>query len=590
MATSQYCDISHLADGHPQSRPITSSIPPYHTNNAMENSVHGVDRAETRVAAPQGSFTFYKTYLDTNVPLLGEQDSFGSDDDGYTCHSGAAATGVGSVDDAQPHARGHTAAYKLAVRLANRSNGVPLATIIEQGSYSTLNSRGSLLSVGRFPSIKAAENTTPSRDSRRRSRSLDEKALHDIQEDLTRESDASAVLVPPMMLNEELEAADPASGTATPLKSYCFEYMFDGVPVDRGYLPSTGEASSTRELFTSQNASFCSTMTSSYSGAVLGVDLDLQHDFSRLIRRSQSPPTPVWFTPQLAELERQASFSESPESVKAILPSHAPARSIKSSALTSLLPIAAASGIVQPNYKTPKISFYSPSGNLIQPERSSPQDTRPSERGGSPTGPSSYYNRQNVNPGSSPLGSPIRPPLVPKTTPPAHKTPLPSHLRHHHNYRRPEISEISPHKSSVTLKGSVKGCDGMVRENSLTPRSGVFYPHDKDKVHRPVRLAVHDLKTEVKFYKARFITLAAAHSFTPSMPKGKTLQKRHIRSYSTYDKNPRVDTGEDRRAGYRQDALGPMAAYALRVCFCQPYDDAGVPTHATTVGACMVGC
>ena len=53
----------------------------------MENRVLGTGRAEVRAAAPQDPFTFYKTYLDTNVPLLGEQDSFGPEDDSYTCHS-----------------------------------------------------------------------------------------------------------------------------------------------------------------------------------------------------------------------------------------------------------------------------------------------------------------------------------------------------------------------------------------------------------------------------------------------------------------------------------------------------------------------
>ncbi|KAF3050314.1 hypothetical protein E8E11_000429 [Didymella keratinophila] len=781
MATSQYWNASQLAHSHHQSRLITSSDPPYHTDNAMENRVFGTGRAEMRAAAPQDPFTFYKTYLDTNVPLLGERNSFRSEEDSYTCHSEAAATLEGSGDDAQPQARGHTAAYKLAARLANRSNGAPLATIVEQGSYSTLNSHGSLLSVGCFPSIKAAGNTSPNRGSRRRSRSLDEKALHDIQEDLARDFDASAAAMLPARLNEEPEAADPASGKATPLTSYRFElqqspashsgdelldpehrgvkgfirgvlqnvrgvsrtrsrsssmthasimdhresppstcgsspqvdqqdqgpdkghlpiysrdnsarvpevvaiaptpedqtrnraisstgtelsahtrlplarsrsdisesptvfgtlpptlpsqsatrsherplstpvvhagtrdvaqkdgtiqastshhdmfdtsarYTFDGVPVYRGHPSSTREASSAREVFTSQNASFCSTMTSSYSGTVLGVDLDLQHDFSRPIRRSQSPPTPVWFTPQMAELQRQASFSESPESLKPPPPGRAPSQSITSSALTSLLPIAAASGIVRPNYKTPKISFYSPSGNLIQLESSSPQGTSPPGHSDSPTFTSSYYNRQDVNAGSSAGNLTIRPPLVPMTTPPTPKTPRPSHLRHHHNYRRPELSQISSFESSVTPKGPIKGCDGVVRENSLTPRSGVFFPHGKDKVPRSGRLAVHDLKAEAKFYKARLITFAAAHSFAPSIPKGKTLQKQHIHNYNTYTRKPNIHDDDHRRGGYRQDVLGPLAAHVLRVCFCQPYDGAGVPTRATAAGACLAG-
>ncbi|KAF2626174.1 hypothetical protein BU25DRAFT_422746 [Macroventuria anomochaeta] len=781
MATSQLCDSSRLAYGHHQGPVLITSNPPYQTDTAVENRVRGIIRAETRAAASLDPFTFYKTYLDTNVPLLGDQDDFESDDDGYTCNLGAAAAHDTPVDDAQPQARCHTAAYKLAVRLANRSNGAPLATIIEQGSYSTLNSHGSLLSVGRFPSIKAAENTSPNRGSRRRSRSLDEKALHDIQEDLAREYDISTVAVPHARLDEEHGAADPASGTATPLTSYRFElqqspsshsgdelfdhdsrgvkgfirgvlqnvrgvsrtrsrsssmthapimehresppstcgsspqlgqqdqgpefahlpkcsrnvstrasegaaipptpedqtrnraisssaielsarahpplvqspsyapesttifgslppalpyraatrsheqpfstpvvhagtrdvargdgiaqastshhdtfdtsarYTFDGAPVYRGCPSSLREASSAREVFTSQNTSFCSTMSTSYSGTVLGVDLDLQHDFSHPIRRSQSPPTPVWFTPQMVELERQASFSESPESVKTSVPTHAPCRSITSSALTSLLPIAAASGIVRPNYNTPKISFYSPSGNLIQPESSSPQGTSPSEYGGSPTVTTSYYNKQNANAASPSGGLPIRPPLVPMTTPPTQKTPLPPHLRHHHNYRHPEMSQISSCESSITPKGPLKGCDGIVRENSLTPRSGIFYPHGKDRAHRSTRLIMHNLKAEAKFYKARFLALAAAQSFAPSIPKGRTLQKRHVHSYNTYARNPHTGKTTTQKGGYREDVLGPLAAHALRVCFCQPYDGAGESTRATAAGACMAG-
>ena len=773
MATSQLCDSSRLAYGHHQSPPLTNTVPLYGTDTAVENRGCRTARAETRAAAPQDPFTFNKTYLDTNVPLLGDQDYFESGDDRYTVHSEAAAYDA-SVDDAQPQARSHTAAYKLAVRLANRCNGAPLATIIEQGSCSTLNSHGSLLSVGRFPSIKAAENSSPNWGPRRRSRSLDEKALHDIQEDLAREHDTSAVAVPHIWLDEEHGATDTASGTATPLTSYRFEtqrspssyssdelfnsndrgvkgficgvlqnvrgvsrtqsrspsmtyapimehreslpsicesspqlgqlgqgkefahppkhnhnistrasegatipptpgdqtryhaifsptelpacvqpsryrseftesttvsgslpprivtrshewpfstpvvnagtrdvareygtaqastshhdmfgtsarYTFDGVSVFRGQPSSMREASSAREVFTSQNASFCSTMSTSYSGTVLGVDLDLQHDFSHPVRRSQSPPTPVWFTPQMEELERQASFSESPEFAKTSAPSHAPCRSITSSALSSLLPIAAASGIVRPNYNTPKTSFYSPSGNLIQPESSSPQATSPSEYGSSPTITTSYYNRQNANAASSAGSLPIRPSLVPMTTPPMHKTPFPPHLRHHHNCRQPEMSQIGSCEPPVTLNGPVKGCDGVVRENSLTPRSGIFCPHGNDRAHRSIKLMMHDLRAEAKFYTARFLALAAAQCFAPSIPKGRTLQKRHVHNYNTYARKPHTSEMVARKGRYREEVVGSLAAHALRVCFCQPYDGAGKRTRATAAGACMAG-
>ncbi|UPX15521.1 uncharacterized protein EKO05_0005966 [Ascochyta rabiei] len=770
MKTSQLRASDLLAyDDHP-SLSFTPSILQCQTNAASENRARSFSQVERGAAASPDPFTFYKTYLNTNEPLLGDQENLKSDGNGYPCHSGAAAYNA-SADDAQRQARGHTTAYKLAVRLANRSNGAPLATIIEQGSYSTLNSHGSLLSVGRFPSLKAAEDTSPSRGSRRRSRSLDEKALHDIQEDLTREYDTCTVAVPHARLDGEHGAADETSRTATPSTSHRFELQQSPSPSEaepsdhdirgvkglvRGVLqtvrgvsrtrsrsssmthlpivehressPSTGgsslqldqegqgsesyhqqnenrsistrvsqttavvsvsrdqnrnrgehsactysslphprsaltdattvfgsmplalpwratrssheqpfstfaartgtrdvareddtnqaaishhdmldtsarhavngvpvydknpsslkEVSSAREVFANQNASFCSTMSTSYSGTVLGVDLDLQHDFNNLARRSQSPPTPVWFTPQMAELERQASFSESPESIKAYIQAHTPYRSITSSALTSLLPIAAASGIVQPVYNTPGISFYSPSGNLIYPESGSPRSTSLSEHGSSPNITTPYYNEQCTSAGSLP----IRPILVPMTTSPIHRTPLPPHLQHHHGHHRPEKSQITSCKSTITPKGPVKGCDGVVRENSLTPRSGIFYPHGKDKIHRSIKMTLHDLKAEINFYKARFVALAATHSFAPSLPKNKNLQRRHVCNYNTYARNSHVNptskTGP-RKGRSREDVLGPVAAHALRVCFCQPYDGAGKPTHATATGACF---
>lgn len=732
-------------------------------------------QAETKAAASQDPFTFYKTYLDTNVPVLGDQHNLESGDDGYTCRFENIAAHGSSVDDAQSQARGHTASYKLAVRLSNRSNGAPLATIIEQGSYSTLNSHGSLLSVGRFPSLKAAENGSPTRGSRRRSRSLDEKALHDIEEDLVPEHDIFAVAVSDAGLNEEHAVADLPSCTATPLTSYQFETqqslsshsedelidhedrgvkgfirgvmrgvsktrsrtssivnvpiiehrerphptlesnlqllgqgrelthpstngriipsrasegathipkledqtrnraislpdfelaahvhptltrsrsgiseanagcgfllptlpcqnatrlheplfltpvvhagtrdvarknrtvqastshtgMFDSsaqctyksIAIHGGEPSAVRDPKSAKNVFADQNASFCSTISTSYSGTVLGVDVDLQHDFSHSTRRSQSPPTPVWFTPQMAELERQASYSDSPASTKASEsePTQVTCRSITSSALTSLLPIAAASGIVRPNYDTPKISFYSPSGNLIQPESSSPPGTSPSDYGSSPTVTTSHYNRQSISTTYSAESPPDRPPLIPMTTPPTQKIPLPPHLLYHHNCRGPEPSSINTLESSVR---SVKGCDGIICEDSLTPRSGICLPHKQARVHRSTRLAVHDLKAEANFYKARLIASVAAHPFVPAMHKGKTLQKRCVHDYNTYARKPHMRAPEIRRVGYREGVLGLFAAHALRVCFCQPYDGVGPPTRANTVGTHLTG-
>lgn len=778
-AILQLYRIGRLTYCSPQGSPLIRSMPIRETDQAVENRACGPAQGKTKTAASQDPFTFYRTYLHTNVPLLGDQRSYKSGDDGYTCHSEDVAAHGSSVDDAQPEARGHTAAYKLALRLSNRSNRAPLATIIEQGSYSTLNSHGSLLSVGRIPSLRAAENGSPPRGSRRRSRSLDEKALHDIQEDLAREHDVSTVAVPHAGLNEEHEAVDPPSGTATPLTSYRFErrqslsshsgdelidhedrgvkgffrgvmqtvrgvsrtrsrtsstthapiienresqlpayegdlqllehspepthcsghsrissirgiedanrkpnlegqarnrtislpdlelanrgyphlvqsysnvsdaaasfssllhllphqnatrlheplssrpvvyagtrdvaqeectaeastfqndmvntsarYTFDGIALYGRESSTLKEANSAKDAFASQNASFCSTMSTSYSRTVLGIDLDLQHDFSHSMRRSQSPPTPVWFTPQMTELERQASYSDSAESLKVIGSDHTQAtrRSISSSALPSLLPIAAASGIVRPNYNTPKISFYSPSGNLIQPENCSPPGTSPSGYYDPPTVMTSYYNKQINHSKHSAEEPPIRSPLLPMTTPPTQIAHLPPHLQHHHhNYRHPEQSQI---KSYESPHRPVKGCDGVVREDSLTPRSGIPPKTKQARIHRRTGLTIHDLRAEAKFYKARLIASVASQTSIPAVSKGSMPQKRRVQAYNTYAERPHPRVSETPKSGYREGVVGPFAAHALRVCFCQPYDGAGTSTRAAAAGVCLTG-
>ncbi len=784
MKSLQFCKAGSSVHSIHQGHMCTATTCPFQANATTGIPFHGIAQPDPQAAIPLDPSRFYQMHLDTEIPMFGDQNDFESDEDSWASHLPveAAAADDAPVNDVQPQARDHNAAYKLAARLVNHSNRAPLATIIEQGSYSTLNSHGSLLSVGRFPSLKSAENTSPNRSSKQRCRSLDEKALHDIQEDLAREHDTVTVAVPHARPNEEHEAADQASGTATPVASYQFElqshsestsgdglfdeddrgvkafirgvfqnvrgvsrtrsrsssmahvpfighresppytlesslyydqrshktesshvqrcdsdrllrlsenmvattglgnqtrncaipfagadlsahtrqmlqcrsiedesatlyasrppvmpdrarvgscerpyskpivrpgtcdtsregdkaqkllhqdhsmnncsalYSYDGVPIQCQHSRFMTEASSAKDLFVAQNASYCSTMSTSYSGTVLGVDLDLQHDFAHSNRRSHSPPTPVWFTPQMEELERQASFSDSPESV-ADVSARAPPRRIISSALTSLLPIAAASGVVRPNYNTPKISFYSPSGNLIQPESSSPPDAGLSEDGSSPT-TTTFHHNQRTSTSTQPKRTTRRPTLVPMTTPPTHKTRYPPNMQHHYKYQHPEIPQFSDCESYVVPKGPIKGCDGVVRENSLTPRSGVFLWHGQDKIPHTHRLTMHDLKAEARFYKARFIALAAAQSFAPSIPKGKTLQKRHVTNYNTYANKPHRysnRTAETRKGKYREVGLGPFTAHALRVCFCQPYDGAGKPTSAPAAGVCMAG-
>jgi hypothetical protein len=755
----------------------------------------------------QDPFAYYKAFVDTSSSQGSDKDEYTQDSyDGYTCHAMPEAGDVSDIGG-HPPTRGRGVPYNLAVRLANRSNGAPLATIVEQGSYSTLNSHGSLLSVGRLPSIRLVENASPSRTSHKVSRSLDENALQRIQEDACQEKTPRA----PSGAQEQLPYNDhgkayPASDVATSFGStpllhsqlegpqigetdYCdannrtvkgffrgvlhnvraasrtrsrsssthaehrgdrpetsddsppnqvqasetsqysndrFDAPFDlpssslsatttpgcdyhtrnrqssstdsqssarpdlpllnvhphvtetqtgsgtvpqllppsaatrsrersasvrlvppeprdaaqngcsvGAPmlsnegsdnISAGHafygvsVPSNNASSLTehdRAREASRNASFCSTMSTSYSGTVVGVDVDLEHDFAHPVRRSHSPTptpvTPVWFTPQMAELERQASVSESPTDTQQLPEAEYPPRSITSSALTSLLPIAAASGIIRTNYNTPKISFYSPSGNLIQPEGSStPGTTSISDFSSTPATTTSYVNKNtpatySAFPATTCLPPP-RPSLRPMTTPPTSSAPLPAHLRHHHNYRRPEKSQIDSATECTTTSfimstPEVKGCGGIIGPESLIPHTGMRHSHERNKSrphyrrHRSAKSFAEDLNYEARFHRARLIT--AVIRCCTSTEKGRVLRKRQVASrraaataYTTMPHNRTSEAAGTKRrpAKNKRDVglLGPLAGHILRICFCQPYDGAGKPTHAVAANTLRI--
>ncbi|KAI1537046.1 hypothetical protein PtrSN002B_004549 [Pyrenophora tritici-repentis] len=791
------------------------------TNNAnarYKPQSASTDLAEASKASPQrcsdqglstDPFAYYNAISDTRSYQLQPQpqphtegssrhDVVPEDDYGYTCRDMSCTDMVEDVgNQQQQQTRGRAVPYNLAVRLANRSNGAPLATIIEQGSYSTLNSRGSLLSVGRFPSLRGVETTSPSRTSlkltsdadeharlqritedaqleqllgltqgtpkepsykgygntlpvnepatpsvptipqrsqsaaydtgeseydastktvkaffrgvlhnvrtasRTRSRSSCSSSTHDASsipehrqhrkeadeavsysqlqasetfllgydrpvghgrcekpydvpmpsstaiithgfDHQNRQMDVStAYRIPPisldlLLLNVRPYALEPnTASVATPqlLPPPAVTHPRERSPSVRLVHPEPRDEAqsgcSTGNVFyaistlgntphplaendcttqASRNASFC-TMSTSYSGPVVGVDIDLQHDFPHPVCRSQSttPVAPVWFTPQMAELERQASTSESPEATQAT-ETQPPRRSITSSALTTLLPIAAASGIVRPNYDTPKISFFSPSGSLIQPEDSStPDTTTASEFSGSPTR-TSYYGNPNAMatytafPPKTCLPPPR--PLRPMTTPPTSSAPLPAHLRYHHNYRRPEQSQIdstvSSTESFIVPTPAVKGCDGMMRSESIALYSRARYSYEKTRLRqhygrcRSIASLVGDLKNEARVHKARTITAIMAHCTTSG--KGRVLRKRvtadRRAAATAYVSMPRETISGAESAGEKGrrkrnvpgkrdiGLLGPLAGHALRVCFCQPFDGAGKPTHA----------
>jgi hypothetical protein len=803
MSTTQPRNSNLLDRSNRQEPAFNTSTTQYGVHAAASNMS---DKAKPSVqlhsmhAPSHDPFAYYRAFIDTSISQGSGQDGFAQNlDDGYT----HAIPENGDIDIAgQHHTRARAVPYNLAVRLANRSNGAPLATIVEQGSYSTLNSRGSLLSIARFPSLRMVENASPGRTSHKVSRSLDENTLQRIPEKAyqeqtqrarngvcdreldkehgtsypvdyvtsttslgstthlhprpqgpqvrendhnasnrtvkgffrgvlhnvrassrtrswsssthasivehrvdrletdddspqsqvqasetsqwrdgrfdtpnyvpivsssatatpgsdyharsrqtssenaessaraklplinppthvvekqtasgtipqllpsvatrSRERSASVRLVPP----EPCDAAHDGWSVGAPTSSdessnsISAGHLLYGVSVPGNNASSLTEHDRTREA--SRNASFCSTMSTSYSGTVVGVDIDLQHDFSHPVRRSRSPTpvAPVWFTPQMAELERQASISESPPESKQAPETEHPPRSITSSALTSLLPIAAASGIVHPNYNTPKISFFSPSGNLIQPEGSStPGTTSISDFSGTPTVTTSYYNKNtpatySAFPATTCLPPP-RPSLRPMTTPPTSSAPLPAHLRHHHNYSRPEQSQIDStidSTSSIIVPApEVKGCGGIMGTENLIPHNGMRHSHEtKSRLsyrrHRSARSFVDDLRYEARCHRARLIT--AIITSCTSTGKGRVLRKRQVAgrraaaatAYSTLPRNPTGEAARKKRmhkrhAKNKRDVglLGPLAAHMLRICFCQPYDGAGKPTHA----------
>lgn len=672
----------------------------------------------------------------------------GKDADGYSeyddRHTDCTVTGSTELARSRFLDRPGAAPCNLTTRLANRSNGPPLETIVEHHSRSTLNSRLSLLSLARLAALQESEiaqtNTADSqiRDAEhtsgdQRVSSFLRNVLHTVQ-DTSRARPWSSPLIQTATVTSRKKRAEPTqrsqrshqydsdasqticAGLSTPRMSngstsalsptppeHCqtrsrqtsssadvklsaradlpfltglthgSDFINDPSPVPHLLSPSV--ATRSRERFTSvhpvqpkpregahnsgtaevpallserrsdtpvqntlqsvsvypgnapllaqcdcaieasRNASFCSTLSTSYSGTVLGVDLDLAPELIGVqnLRRSCSPTPvapPVWFTPQMAELERQASMSESPEQTLNDRP-NTTSHSIKSFALPSLLPIAAASGIITPNYSTPKISFYSPSGNLIQPESNSSPGTSSLEISGSPTLKASYYYSIRSTPihqapPATTCSPPVRPALVPMTTPPIFSAPMPAHLRHHHNYRHPEMSQIEFTGSFVLPTPAVRGCGGMVKSPSFTPRSGTWQQHNKSKSgsfhghHRSIGSIVRNLRFEARFYKARLITRACT-SCGPS-GKGKVLRKRHMVNRgaeggsSSHQKNnassaaTTVVVEEKARissTSHKHDdsTLGPLAAHTLRICFCQPYDGAGRLTNNVAADA-----
>ena len=756
MPCSQYRDASlrNCSDGQ-QGGPEPDKTPYQADTAALTLADTGGGRSHCWDVPAQDPFTYYKAFMSSDASYDGRANMSSSHHD-----SSAEDVAVSTVQLVQgvggQHCNTRADPYHVAVRFATRSNGAPLATIIEQRSVSTLNSRGSLISVGRYPSVRTADDISHGRAAHRIIKGLDDNALKNIEEEPREEIGMhTAVKTPSWKFQRDRDATDPShilpvpSFTASrrpqgsdahqthcverPLNSkglksllrdalhnirggsrtrsrsssmteatssHCGEERPDSHPVspqtqgrngksentppdgqalaasaivrdlhldftltpggiepqsingtssDRRPESSAGvhppiahlspptsdsnagssliphrlsidglshpgdvlkTASSVRPVLpeprdvaqdhvhvgaatlyprikdelsvrdalhaaptnrndatfvrdydrarnTSRNASFCS-MSTSYSGTVLGVDLDLQHEFVQPARR---PVTPVWFTSKEC-----VNLSLDPKHQQAEAGQLRP-RSMTSSALSALLPIAAAEGIVQSNPMTPLLSFFSPSGNLIQAESSSPLSTDTSGLNLYSSGPSatttSFYSNSQVptayNALSASMGlPPIRPAPVPMATPPQSFAPLPEHLRHHHNYRHAESSRITPESTNTSVTAispgpTVKGCGGVIRPESLitcseTPRA----------LGTTGRRPSHDRSVSCLFTsdmtRSRF-------NFLTSRP---TFKKDRMKMSA--------------RPPASENGIGQAAGHAMRVCFCQPYDGAGQKT------------
>jgi hypothetical protein len=338
---------------------------------------------------------------------------------------------------------------------------------------------------------------------------------------------------------------------------YSGRYTFDGTPIYRSNAPSLYELDRAREF------SFSGTASTSYSSTILGIDLDLHQDIPLAIRRSV---TPVWVCAPVPNHPQENSEAGMPSS------GQFPPRSVTSSALPILLPLAAASGIVQPNHAVPYVSFYSPSGNLIQAE--------PSSSSSSPT--TSYYRKA-----LSLSEQTARPAAVPLTTPPHSSIAVPTYLKqkqqHNHNLHHHTRSHIIPQHA---IARSIRGCDGIIlRTNSFTPRSGVpvrqspsLPSHPKSQPFglkpRPNHLPPLSGNSSPR---SRFRAVAFCTSQTTArVQKGKKkpeMGNQAVAYSSSSSKKSRL-----RRGGANTTpgtGLAPLAAHTMRVCFCQPRDGDG---------------
>ncbi|ORY13054.1 hypothetical protein BCR34DRAFT_586775 [Clohesyomyces aquaticus] len=423
-------------------------------------------------------------------------------------------------------------------------------------------------------------------------------------------------------------------------------YTDDDVPIFRDDAPSLQESDQALDT------SFNTDPSTDYSGTILGVDLDLYMQLPP-IRRSSTPAS-AWFNPQYTPIdsradpfhidqgeradsfhttrERKTELGQTNEEERtSAKPSSPLLHSITSSALPVLLPLAAASGIVRPNHSSPHLSFFSPSGHLIQAESSASSTKAPSTR----------------RPALEPLA---RPAVLPATTP-SSLVRLPSHIRHQRHRHTPtqivpqaavdgKIKECDGIPSQKVVESVVKGCDGMIRVNSTQPRCGLrpscdqhYAPHSRhdskcstttSRLSAPARLntnqhgkhnSLSDSWNNFTRRISRSMSISILVPPTPAPPphpppntppKGVPVPAASNPS-NTMPMQIRLENQNQNRNGGRKlqkqkrdatpkqgststptrsELVGPAVGFSLRVCFCQPWDGTGGSGH-TVGGKCL---
>lgn len=436
--------------------------------------------------------------------------------------------------------------------------------------------------VNRMVSTTAHEASacamSTSRDARgheRKSKTDFNSVLHPLPPSIaTRSCERSTSVLPVLPGPRDVARTDGVPGSSTLSLERRHDISagttFDGVLVPCCDAPSLAGYDHARA--SSRNTSFCSAASTSYSGTVLGVDVDIDHKVSHLVQHSPSGTPPAWFTPQGTDVDRHvlSSVGAGLDLPPRFRPS---SRSMNSSALTALLPVAAASGIVRSNYSTPRISFYSPSGNLIQPEDCSPQRRSTSSFIGKPTLVSSNCNKETqFATCNQERARPCRTPQTPPTTSAA----LPAQHRYQQQLHKRQHNDL--YGSTIVSASKVRGCGGLVRNGNSPlqrPRS-LKGTDDIGSQHDNIFL-IREMTREVK----RKILGHAFYFSTSQQQKQRHLSNSiHSRTSAsafasdlTHFSNEHKESDQTSKVG-KHGHLGPLIGQTLRRCFCQPYDGA----------------